>query len=31
MLKTVELPTSIADLDTSLADVNGDNLTHLVL
>jgi len=29
MLQTVELPTSITDLDTCLTDVNGNNLTHI--
>jgi len=28
MFQAVELPAGIADLDTSLADVDGDELTH---
>jgi len=30
MLKAVQLPASIADLTTSLADVNRDTLAHFV-
>lgn len=29
MLQAIQLPTSIADLDTGLADVNGNNLSHI--
>ena len=28
VLQAVELPAGIADLDTGLADVDADNLTH---
>jgi hypothetical protein len=28
VLKAVELPAGISDLDTGLADVDGDDLTH---
>jgi len=28
MLQAVELPAGISDLDTGLADVDGDHLTH---
>ena len=29
MLKAVQLPAGISDLDTGLTDVDGDNLTHV--
>ena len=28
MLQAVQLPASVTDLDTGLADVDGDHLTH---
>jgi hypothetical protein len=28
MLEAVELPAGVSDLDTGLADVDADNLTH---
>ena len=29
MLEAVQLPAGVADLDTSLADVNGDTFAHV--
>jgi hypothetical protein len=31
VFETVELPAGIANLDTGLADVDGDNFTHFCL